>query len=96
MIFFLNYNNQWILVNIVVDYNNKNIKYYRNGILFYTYTTTNTMLFPSESIAKYEGTLNDIPNYPFLGYIDNIRIYNRALSADEASEIYNKTKSKYQ
>jgi len=29
-------------------------------------------------------------------YLDNLRIYNRVLSTVEISEIYNKTKSKYQ
>ena len=35
-------------------------------------------------------------NSSFDGYIDDVRIYNRGLSANEISEIYNKTKSKYQ
>ena len=32
----------------------------------------------------------------FNGYLDDVRIYNRALSSNEISEIYNRTKNKYQ
>jgi len=51
------------------------------------------MLFPSLSqINKFGYVWAD---YYFRGYLDDFRIYNRALSADEISEIYNKTKNKY-
>ncbi len=79
----------------MTDYNNKNSKLYRNGILFYTYTTANTMLFPDTSRLKYIGSYNTV-NYLLQGHLDDVRIYNRALSADEISQIYNQTKSKYQ
>jgi len=52
------------------------------------------MLFPDISRAKYIGTY--APSYkPFSGYIDDVRIYNRALSANEIASIYNQTKGRY-
>jgi hypothetical protein len=93
--FFQNYDNQWTLITVVTDYNNKNAKFYRNGILFYTSTTANNMLFPSSSRIKYIGSYSTGSHF-FTGYLDDVRIYNRALTANEISEIYNKTKEKYQ
>ncbi|HRZ29514.1 MAG TPA: sialidase domain-containing protein [Candidatus Paceibacterota bacterium] len=82
-------------MTVVADYNNKTVKSYRNGILLYTFTTANTMLFPDSLRAKYLGDFN-AGGYGIKGYLDDIRIYNRALSVNEISEIYNKTKEKYQ
>jgi prepilin-type N-terminal cleavage/methylation domain-containing protein len=94
--FFLNYDNQWILATIVADYNNRNIKWYRNNILFKNTNLNNNMLFPITSRIKYIGALNSSGTNSLFGYLDNIRIYNRALSAEEIFQIYNQTKSKYQ
>lgn len=37
-----------------------------------------------------------VSSYYFNGYLDDVRVYNRALSSSEISQIYNQTKSKYQ
>jgi len=84
------------LSTIVADYNNKNMKFYRNGILVYTYTTANTMLFPDSLRTKFIGSYGAGGSEKYKGYLDDVRIYNRGLTADEISEIYNKTKGKYQ
>jgi len=52
------------------------------------------MLFPDNTRAKYIGAYSS-GTYNLFGYLDDVRIYNRALSADEVSEIYNKTKDGY-
>ena len=75
-----------------MDCNNKNIKFYRNGILFYAYTTTNTILFPNLSKTKF---INDT-TYGIKGPLSDIRIYNRGLSAEEVNQIYNQTRGRYQ
>jgi len=63
--------------------------------LFYTSNNLTTPLFPDTLRAKYIGSYNT-NNYFMKGYLDGVRIYNRALSANEVSEIYNQTKEKYQ
>ncbi|MFA5092295.1 MAG: LamG domain-containing protein, partial [Candidatus Paceibacterota bacterium] len=89
------YDNQWILIAVTVDYNSRNAKFYRNGVLVYTYNNMITPLFPDSSRIKYIGSYYS-SMYFMKGYLDDVRIYNRGLSANEISEIYNKTKSKYQ
>jgi hypothetical protein len=78
----------------VVDYNNRNLKFYRNNTLYTNNNIAETMLFPNVLSAKYFGTYSS--NDFLKGYLDNIRIYNRVLTANEIAEIYNKTKGKYQ
>jgi len=78
---------------VVVDYNNKNIKFYRNGVLFYTYTTANNMLFPDSSRAKYIGSYSTV--HLLKGSLDDVRIYNRALSADEIQALYSSSVGRY-
>jgi len=53
------------------------------------------MLFPSFSGTKLIGAYTTGAAF-MKGFIDDIRIYNRALSANEITNIYNQTKSKYQ
>jgi len=94
---FLNLDNQWIHVVIVCDYANKTLKAYRNGVQFgVTQNLTGTPVFPSTNNAKFVGSYSSGSYKLTDGSLDNIRIYNRALSAEEISEIYNKTKGKYQ
>ena len=94
--FFLNLSNQYIHITITCDYNNKKIKVYRNGVQFgATQNLTGVPMFPSINRAKYIGAYNS-SNYKITdGSLDEVRIYNRGLSADEITEIYNKTKNKY-
>lgn len=83
-----------MLTTVVADYNNKNVKFYRNGVLFSTYNSPYNMLFPDSSRAKYLGAY-ELSRHFTKGYLDDVRIYNRGLSAEEISEIYNKTKDGY-
>jgi len=95
--FFLNLDNQWIHIVAVCDYNNKTAKSYRNGIQFdVTKNLTGTPVFPSTSIIKYigansSGGARDLTD----GYLDEVRIYNRGLSAEEISAQYTSTKGKF-
>lgn len=45
--------------------------------------------------AVYIGVLNSSLNYPFSGSIDELRVYNRALSTGEAYELYASAQSLY-
>lgn len=65
-------------------------KLYRNGVNIKTSTSTTTL---TDNIL-YIGRYVDATNY-YSGLMGDIRIYNRALSADEIALIYNKEKSLY-
>jgi len=95
--FFQNFDNQYIHIVIVCDYANKTLKAYRNGVQFgATSNLVGTPAFPSRNNIKYIGAYNISYHTIVDGSLDDVRIYNRGLSANEISEIYNKTKSKYQ
>ena len=82
-------------MTIVADYNGKNIKYYRNASLFYTDSTPTAMLFPDRVSTKNIGIYQTSTNYAFNSFMSDYRIYGRALSVSEISQIYNQTKGKY-
>jgi len=89
-------NNQWVHLVAVLDRDNEYIYTYTNGELF-DYVELGILgsinnnadnLFLG-SLAKYG------PNYQFNGYIDEVFIYNRALSANEVKNLYDSSKRKY-
>jgi hypothetical protein len=71
------------------------MKIYNNGILINTINTTNCVALENSDPLRI-GHFYSQGNGVFNGYIDNVRIYNRSLGIDEAVEIYNRTKNKYQ
>ena len=69
---------------------------YRNGIQFgTTFNLTGTPQFPSANRVKYIGSYNTGQYLIRDGSLDEVRIYNRGLSAEEVAAIYNQTKGKY-
>jgi len=80
----------------ICDYTNRTLKAYLNGTYSGTVTNLATPIFPSASKAKYIGAYSSAEYRISNGYLDDMRIYNRALSASEISQIYNQTKSNYQ
>gem|GEM_PF-624144 len=94
--FFQGLDNQWTHIAVVCDYNNKTLKAYRNGIQFGTPIILNTPVFPSTNRVKYIGSF-DSTNYKLTdGSLDEVRIYNRGLGADEVAARYNSTRGRYQ
>ncbi len=94
--FFTNLNDTWIHIAIICDYNNGTFKVYRNGVqVGATTNLTGTPLFPSSNMAKYIGSYTVGGQVLTDQSLDEVRIYNRGLSADEVSRIYNSTKSRY-
>lgn len=89
--FFTGYTANWVHIVAVLDTANKFCDFYRNGVFVNRATTVNTILFDSTNAAKYLGGPNNSSNL-FVGSLDDVRIYNRALSAAEISAIYNATK----
>jgi hypothetical protein len=54
-------------------------------------------VFPSTSIIKYIGANSSSATRELTdGSLDEVRIYNRGLSADEIMTRYNQTKGRYQ
>jgi hypothetical protein len=68
---------------------------YRNGAQFGVMQTLDyPPRFPLTNNPKYIGSYG--ANYYLTdGSLDEVRIYNRGLSAEEISAIYNQTKGKY-
>ncbi|MBU4300638.1 LamG domain-containing protein [archaeon] len=83
--YFQGFNSSWLFTTISVDYNNRIVTFYRNGVLFSNSSVSEPMIFPATNRVKYIGSHNPIL-YFFNGSIDEVRIYNRSLSA---TEVYN-------
>ncbi len=91
---------KWINIGMTVDNSNPvNFHMYANGIDIGAYndrgTNVYTPMTPSSVIIG--GWLNNVPNQPhtsdtwphaFVGGIDQVRVYNKALSPDEISALY--------
>lgn len=80
--------NQWAHYVITYDGVNDILKGYKNGQLQYTY---NTGIYSNFGHAVKIG-MNGVNNWYFTGLIDEVRIYNRALSAEEIKRHYDLTK----
>jgi hypothetical protein len=74
---------------VVCDYANKTGKFYRNGVQFgSTINLAGTPVFPSTNRAKYIGAYSN-GNYELTdGSLDEVRIYNRQISASEVKQLY--------
>jgi hypothetical protein len=81
---------------LVQNYINKKTYAYRNGVLFNNSNLIGTPVFPSTNNVKYIGAYS--PSYDRItdGSLDEVRIYNRGSSAEEAMGRYNKTKGRYE
>ena len=80
--------NEWVHLVFVVD-SNYNRKIFRNGVLIAS--DKNTSAFSSTSSFKV-GTRyinNGIGYHSFTGYMDDLRVYNRALTTTEVLKLYN-------
>jgi len=69
--------NTWVHVTGIADGNS--MKIYKNGLLISTITNVD---FSSASTNTYDLTIGTL-QYPFIGKIDDIRIYNRVLTQQE-------------
>lgn len=76
--------NKWYLVT--VSYNGSSVKHYVDGVLKVTTAVTGTPTTNSSNV--FLGFSNTGP-YPLDGSMDEVRLYNRALSDDEVKQLYN-------
>ena len=77
--------NTWIHYAVTYDNATRTMTLYRNGSN--VSSTTNSALSWSGSILKL-GVGNFFGGFVFNGYIDNVRVYNRALTAGEIATVY--------
>lgn len=86
------YNNQWHLATFVISGNNQDdifySKFYLDGSELATYSTANTNAPYAKSLLRI-GRSN---SYYFKGLLDEVRLYNRALTASEIQAMYDITK----
>jgi len=78
-------NNTWY--HIVSTYDNSTIRLYNNGIKYFSIAKSGVIYTSSDNLligSRASGTV-----YFFDGSIDEVRIYNRALSAAEIAVMYN-------
>ncbi len=75
--------NTWYHLAATAD--GSTLKLYTNGVLAGSVSGT---LGPQNSEPLRIGTVDSYPAYPFVGLIDEVSIFNRALSADEIKAIY--------
>jgi hypothetical protein len=93
---FTGLDNQWMHIVVVYGFTNKTITVYRNGVRFgLVLVLSGTPVFPSVNRAKYIGSYAATMHRITDGSLDEVRIYNRGLSAEEVAQHYNSTKSKF-
>ena len=81
-------NNAWH--NLVITYSGTTIKLYINNSLIATYTSTVSAGTLGTQTLKI-GRLGDYSGFYFNGSIDQVRIYDKALSAADVTTLYNET-----
>lgn len=75
--------NQW--VHVAINYDGTKINYYKDGVFQASYVTSvNT----GDLTVNYIGRRVRVATGDYNGIIDDVRIYNRALSADEIMRLY--------
>lgn len=80
-------NNSWHLVTLTA--NGTSFKYYIDSVLFETMTLSSFLLTHNKTIIG-AGSFDNAAFKPkFSGFIDNIRFYNKALTTNEISKLYN-------
>jgi len=91
---------KWVNVMMTVDNSNPvNCLIYANGVNIGAYNTRGTNVYTpmTPSSVVIGGWLNNVPSQPhtsdtwphgFVGSIDQVRVYNKALSQDEISALY--------
>lgn len=85
------FTNSWI--HLVITYDGGTERYYLNGQSFGSWSHPASPLFVNPSVLSIGARVvnaasNDVKEY-FNGSVDELRIYNRALSASEALALYN-------
>ncbi len=84
--------NNWNMITVIYDYTNNDVKLLVNGEVEATETIINPSTF--EGALKFGNGFSQQPNPQpydskgFVGHLDDIGIWNRALTAEEVQELY--------
>jgi len=79
--------NSWQHVVVTIDSAGTSFTVYKNGVASAPVSMTAYSSLPTQKL--YIGSRNDLAYYHFDGLLDDVRIYNRALSASEVKQLYN-------
>ena len=80
--------NEWTHMTAVVDRTANRLYVYKNGVLSGSQANISGIGSLSSGTSASIGN-NDSNLYPLKGFIDDVRVYNRALSASEVLQLYN-------
>lgn len=87
--------NQWVLITGVMDATAGKLRYFQNGqlikeVVCNSFTSNNVYpLAIGRHVTNIPASETDPWAYPFKGKLDDILIYNRALTSSEIGQIYN-------
>ena len=93
--FFNGYNNTWLNLQITFNYSSGSFNVYRNGVLFFNTTITNSPLFPTKSGTAYIGLSSTGSGSAFNGKISVVKIYNKELTSTDVTQNFDSIKSRY-
>ena len=93
--FFNGYNNTWLNLQITFNYSSGSFNVYRNGVLFFNTTITNSPLFPTKTGTAYVGLSSFGSGSPFNGKISVVKIYNKELTSTDVTQNFDSVKSRY-
>ena len=79
---------------VAITFENQSVKYYVNGSSVGSSSITKTSITYNADNPVYIGKTAS-GSEPFEGRLGNIKVYNRALTAEEITQNYNATKSRY-
>ena len=80
---------RWIHFTVTYDISNLHRAIYRNGILIANDVASNSLNIPNNSSFIIGTRYNSVR--PFGGKLDDVRIYNRALTQEEIATLYSQT-----
>ena len=91
--FFSGYNGEWVHMAVTADYATGQVKFYRNGEYYYGETMQNPVA-PTKN-QLWIGSYDSTPRHLFNGSIDEVRVYNTVLSAEQVMQRYRSMRAKY-
>ena len=78
--------NQWTHVGVIKQ--GTNVRFYKNGALVNSATLSSSSICDNSQSLRIGGESDADGGAIFSGHLDDVRIYNRALSADEIKRLY--------
>ena len=78
----------WLHLGVTIDYNNREYKIYKNGVIVSTHTTPYDITFASFTGQCCIGALDyGLGTVPWYGSMDDLALFNRKIEPNEMREI---------